>query len=34
MVDKKNIKGRVFNITLNDKTIQKGWYLIVTDTSQ
>ena len=34
MVDKKNIKGRVFNITLNDKTIQKGWYLIVTDTGQ
>jgi len=34
MVDKKNIKGRVFNITLNDKTIQKGWYLIVTDTGK
>lgn len=34
MVNVYRVKGRVFNITLNDKVIQKGWYLIVTDLGQ
>lgn len=31
MVCKQKIKGRVYNISLNEQTLQKGWYLIVTD---
>ena len=34
MVRKQKIKGRVYNISLNDQTFQKGWYLIVTDQPQ
>lgn len=34
MVNVYRVKGQVFNITLNDKVIQKGWYLIVTDLGQ
>ena len=34
MVNVYRVKGRVFNITLNDKVVQKGWYLIVTDLGQ
>ena len=34
MVRKQKIKGRVYNISLNDQTFQKGWYLIVTDQNQ
>ena len=30
MVCKQNFKGRVYNISLNEQTLQKGWYLIVT----
>lgn len=31
---KQNFKGRVYNISLNEQTLQKGWYLIVTDQHQ
>lgn len=34
MVRKEKINGHVYNISLNDQTIQKGWYLIVTDQNQ
>ena len=34
MVNIYRVKGQVFNITLNDKVVQKGWYLIVTDLGQ
>ena len=34
MVRKEKINGHVYNISLNDKTLQKGWYLIVTDQNQ
>ena len=34
MVCKQNFKGRVYNISLNEQTLQKGWYLIVTDQHQ
>ncbi|MBC8776550.1 hypothetical protein [Streptococcus sp. IMAU 99161] len=34
MVRKQKINGRVYNISLNDQTLQKGWYLIVTDQNQ
>jgi len=34
MVNVYRVKGQVFNITLNDKVVQKGWYLIVTDLGQ
>ena len=34
MVRKEKINGRVYNISLNDQTLQKGWYLIVTDQNQ
>ena len=34
MVRKQKIKGRVYNISLNEQTLQKGWYLIVTDQHQ
>ena len=34
MVCKEKIKGRVYNISLNEQTLQKGWYLIVTDQHQ
>ena len=34
MVSKEKINGRVYNISLNDQTLQKGWYLIVTDQNQ
>lgn len=34
MVFKQKINGRVYNISLNDQTLQKGWYLIVTDQHQ
>lgn len=34
MVRKEKINGHVYNISLNDKTLQKGWYLIVTDQHQ
>lgn len=34
MVCKQKIKGRVYNISLNEQTLQKGWYLIVTDQHQ
>jgi hypothetical protein len=34
MVNKQKINGRVYNISLNDQTLQKGWYLIVTDQNQ
>lgn len=34
MVHKEKINGRVYNISLNDQTLQKGWYLIVTDQNQ
>ena len=31
---KQKINGRVYNISLNEQTLQKGWYLIVTDQNQ
>ena len=34
MVRKQKINGRVYNISLNEQTLQKGWYLIVTDQNQ
>ena len=34
MVCKQKFKGRVYNISLNEQTLQKGWYLIVTDQHQ
>ena len=34
MVRKEKIKGRVYNISLNEQTLQKGWYLIVTEQHQ
>lgn len=34
MVRKQKINGRVYNISLNEQTLQKGWYLIVTDQHQ
>lgn len=34
MVCEQNFKGRVYNISLNEQTLQKGWYLIVTDQHQ
>ena len=34
MVCKQKFKGRVYNISLNGQTLQKGWYLIVTDQHQ
>ena len=34
MVRKQKINGRVYNISLNDQALQKGWYLIVTDQNQ
>lgn len=34
MVNMYRVKGQVFNIALNDKVVQKGWYLIVTDLDQ
>lgn len=34
MINKQKINGRVYNISLNDQTLQKGWYLIVTDQHQ
>lgn len=34
MVRKEKINGHVYNISLNDQTLQKGWYLIVTDQNQ
>lgn len=34
MVCKQNFKGRVYNISLNEQKLQKGWYLIVTDQHQ
>ena len=34
MVNVYRVKGQVFNITLNDRVVQKGWYLIVTDLGQ
>ena len=34
MVRKQKINGCVYNISLNDQTLQKGWYLIVTDQHQ
>lgn len=34
MVRKQKINGRVYSISLNDQTLQKGWYLIVTDQNQ
>ena len=34
MVRKEKINGRVYNISLNEQTLQKGWYLIVTDQNQ
>lgn len=34
MVCKQNFKGHVYNISLNEQTLQKGWYLIVTDQHQ
>lgn len=34
MVRKEKNNGHVYNISLNDKTLQKGWYLIVTDQNQ
>ena len=34
MVRKQKIKGRVYNISLNEQTLQKGWYLIVTEQYQ
>ena len=34
MVRKEKINGHVYSISLNDKTLQKGWYLIVTDQNQ
>ncbi|VTY18483.1 Uncharacterised protein [Streptococcus parasanguinis] len=34
MIRKEKINGHVYNISLNDKTLQKGWYLIVTDQHQ
>lgn len=34
MVRKQKINGHVYNISLNEQTLQKGWYLIVTDQNQ
>lgn len=34
MVCKQKFKGRVYNISINEQTLQKGWYLIVTDQHQ
>ena len=34
MVSKQKINGRVYNISLNDQALQKGWYLILTDQNQ
>lgn len=34
MVNNQKINGRVYNISLNDQILQKGWYLIVTDHNQ
>ena len=34
MVRKQKINDRVYNISLNEQTLQKGWYLIVTDQNQ
>lgn len=34
MVRKEKINGHVYNISLNEQTLQKGWYLIVTDQNQ
>ena len=34
MVNVYRVKGQVFNITLNDRVVQKGWYLLVTDLGQ
>lgn len=34
MVNVYRVKGQVFNIALNDRMVQKGWYLIVTDLGQ
>ena len=34
MIRKEKINGHVYNISLNDQTLQKGWYLIVTDQNQ
>lgn len=34
MINKQKINGRVYNISLNDQTLQKGWYLIVTNQHQ
>ena len=34
MVRKQKINGRVYNISLNEQTLQKGWYLIVTEQNQ
>lgn len=34
MVRKQKINGHVYNLSLNEQTLQKGWYLIVTDQHQ
>lgn len=34
MVCKQNFKGHVYNTSSNEQTLQKGWYLIVTDQHQ
>lgn len=34
MVRKEKINGHVYNISLNEQSLQKGWYLIVTDQNQ